>query len=62
MIHLDLTADEASILKAALESYLGDLRMEIAGTDSMDFRESLKKTKAILRRIADQLASEEAAR
>ena len=62
MIHLALAPDEASILRAALESYLGDLRMEIAGTDSMDFRESLKRTKAILRRIADELASEGAAR
>ncbi len=55
MIHLELTQQDAAALKAALESYLGDLRMEIADTDSMDFRESLKGTKASLRRIVDAL-------
>jgi hypothetical protein len=58
MIHLDLTWHDAEALRAALESYLSDLRMEIAGTDSMDFRESLKGTKATLRKIADELASQ----
>jgi hypothetical protein len=58
MIHLDLNRHDAETLKAALESYLSDLRMEIAGTDSMDFRDSLKGTKATLRKIANELASQ----
>ncbi|MCG6955489.1 MAG: hypothetical protein LJF04_05800 [Gemmatimonadetes bacterium] len=62
MIQLDLTPDEAEILKDALESYLADLRMEIAGTDSMDFRETLKDTKATLRKIVEALESQGAVR
>jgi hypothetical protein len=62
MIQLDLTPDEAEILKTALESYLGDLRMEIAGTDSMDFRETLKDTKATLKKIVEALESQSAVR
>lgn len=58
MIHLDLDRHDAEALRAALESYLADLRMEIAGTDSMDFRENLKGTKATLRKIANELASQ----
>jgi hypothetical protein len=58
MIHLELDPRDAEALKAALESYLGDLRMEIANTDAMDFRESLKGTKATLRRIVNELASQ----
>ncbi len=62
MIQLDLTPVEAAVLKTALESYLGDLRMEIADTDSMDFRQTLKDTKATLRKIADALESPSTAR
>jgi hypothetical protein len=62
MIQLDLTPDEAQILKAALESYLGDLRMEIADTDSMDFRETLKDTKATLKKIVEALGPRGATR
>jgi predicted RNA binding protein with dsRBD fold (UPF0201 family) len=62
MIQLDLTPDEAEVLKDALENYLADLRMEIAGTDSMDFRETLKDTKATLRKIVEALESQGAVR
>ena len=36
------------MLREVLESFLSDLSMEIADTDSMDFREQLKKKKAFL--------------
>jgi hypothetical protein len=55
MVHLDLSPADAEVLHSALESYLSDLRMEIADTDSMDFREGLKSRKAVLRRIANEL-------
>ena len=38
-----------------LESYLSDLRMEIAGTDSVSFRENLKKTEAFLKGLLTRL-------
>ncbi len=37
-----LSTDEAKTLKFILESYLSDLRMEIADTDRKDFRDNLK--------------------
>ncbi len=55
MINLDLTKEENDILAMVLESYLSDLRMEIADTDSMDFRESLKKRKDVLKKVLETL-------
>jgi hypothetical protein len=48
MIQLDLKREEQEILADAIESYLSDLRMEIANTDSQDFREHLKQRKQVL--------------
>ena len=55
MINLELTKEEKDILATVLESYLSDLRMEIADTDSMDFRESLKKKKNVLKKVLETL-------
>jgi hypothetical protein len=55
MINLELTKEENDILTMVLESYLSDLRMEIADTDSMDFRESLKKRKDVLKKVLETL-------
>ncbi len=48
MIQIDLTNSEKDHLIEALESYLSDLRYEIADTDSLDYREKLKEKKAAL--------------
>jgi len=56
MVRLELDFTEAEVLRMVLESYLSDLRMEIADTDSMDFREKLKARKAVLRKIVTVLA------
>jgi hypothetical protein len=56
MVHLELTPTDAEILRMALESYLSDLRMEIADTDSMDYREDLKAQKAVLRRVVEEIS------
>jgi len=48
MILLHFTQEELYMLKEILESYLSDLRMEIADTDKMDFRENLKKKENFL--------------
>ena len=56
MVRLDLDPTEAEVLRMVLESYLSDLRMEIADTDLMDFREKLKARKVVLRKIADMIA------
>ncbi|MFQ5488656.1 MAG: hypothetical protein ACE5ET_09480 [Gammaproteobacteria bacterium] len=51
MIHLDLTREEQEVLRNTLESYLSDLRYEIADTDRLEFREQLKAKKAVLEKI-----------
>jgi len=51
MIQLELSDSEKSHLIEALESYLSDLRYEIADTDSLDFREKLKEKKAALEKV-----------
>lgn len=52
---LTLDPGEAGLLRDVLESYLSDLRMEIANTDSMDYREVLKKKEVLLKKIIPQL-------
>ena len=51
MVQIELSTTEAEILRNALESYLSDLRMEIADTDSQDFRDQLKVRKEVLRKV-----------
>ena len=55
MIRLGLTPNEATALKEVLSSYLSDLRMEIADTDSMTFREGLKQRELFLKRLIGEL-------
>lgn len=55
MVQLNLTAEEAAATGEVLESYLSDLRMEIADTDAMDFRERLKQREAFLKKLLGTL-------
>ncbi len=55
MARVDLTPEEARMLRDVLESYLSDLRMEIAGTESVSFRENLKKTETFLKSLLPRL-------
>lgn len=55
MARIDLSDNEAETLKDILESYLSDLRAEIADTDSMDFREPLKEKEVFLNRLLNEL-------
>ena len=57
MIELNLDEEEASILADVLENDLSDLRMEIAHTDSFDFRKMLKRRKAVLMKAVESLAA-----
>ena len=55
MIHLELTQEEKEMLIDILENDLSDLRMEITDTDSLDFREMLKKQKEVLMKVLETL-------
>jgi hypothetical protein len=52
---ITMTQAEAAALREILSSYLSDLRMEIADTDSMQFREGLKRREALLKKLLEQL-------
>ncbi len=55
MLELDLTEQERDMLRHVLESYLSDLRMEIADTDRQDFRDMLKGRKAVIQKVLGAL-------
>jgi hypothetical protein len=55
MIELDLNDEERRALLEVLESVLSDLRMEIADTDSMDFRDRLKARKEVIEKAIGAL-------
>jgi hypothetical protein len=55
MVRLELDRVQADMLREMLESYLGDLRMEISQTDRLDFREDLKKREALLKDLIARL-------
>lgn len=55
MAELILNNDEAEMLREVLESYLSDLRMEVADTDQKNFREGLKKKEVFLKDIISRL-------
>ncbi len=56
MPRLDLSPQEMESLARVLRLYQSDLRMEIADTDRMSFREKLKSEEAILKEVAQKLA------
>lgn len=54
-MQINLTAEEAVMLNEILSNYLSDLRMEIANTDSMSFREEMKKREVLVNRLLKDL-------
>ena len=43
MIRLELTQDEAGLLRELLAVYLADYRREVAGTENPEFRHTLQR-------------------
>jgi hypothetical protein len=58
MVQLTLTDTDAATLRRALETYLSDLRMEVADTDAQDFRDDLKQEESVITRLVGQLGGE----
>jgi hypothetical protein len=58
MAQIILTQEEAAALRGALNSYVSDLRMEIADTDSWQFRQNLKREALLLKKLLEQLDAE----
>jgi hypothetical protein len=60
MIHVDLTHDEAALLRQLLESCLSELREEIRHTDTRSFRDMLKAQEASVQNLRQHLAAQDA--
>ena len=58
MTAFDLNDRERDALRRVLEDYVSDLRMEVADTDSQEFRDELKDREALLKGILRRLSSE----
>jgi LPS O-antigen subunit length determinant protein (WzzB/FepE family) len=52
---LNLSSEQAETLAQVLEDYVSDLRMEVANTDSQEFRDDLKKKELFLKDLLSQL-------
>ncbi|MCZ7568083.1 MAG: hypothetical protein M5U01_05690 [Ardenticatenaceae bacterium] len=55
MVRIELTQDEARMLREILRNDLSDLRMEIAATERMEFRQSLKEIEVFLKDLLQRL-------
>lgn len=55
MAQFNFTREEIAALIEVLQSDQSELRMEIAGTDRMEFRDHLKHTKVLIQSIIDKL-------
>jgi hypothetical protein len=54
-VSLEMNIDQADALRDALAEYLSELSVEIAGTESQDFRDRLKRRQALLREVMRSL-------
>jgi len=59
MVQLEITEDERQILLQVLESCISDLRVEIAGTDNINYKDMLKQRKEIMLKLQRALVSDE---
>ncbi len=59
MLRLDLTVEERDTLLRVLENVVSDLRMEIANTDALDYREMLRARKETVNRLLEALRAVE---
>lgn len=57
MIQLELGPDEARIMREILESYLSDLRLEIADTEKKAFRDELHKKENFIKSVVERLSA-----
>lgn len=55
MITIELTDDEAKVLRNVLENYLTHLRIEIVGTYRKEFRDALKEREKTLLDLVGRL-------
>ncbi len=54
-LDINMTDEEIQVFVEILESEISDLRMEIANTDSMEYRDKLKQKKMVIRKVLTKL-------
>lgn len=54
-VELNISEEDSKRVVKALERYISELGMEIADTDTMDYREELKSQRISIQRVLDQL-------
>ncbi len=59
MAQITLNNEETLKLKGILESYLSDLRMEVADTDRKGYRDELKEEELFLKDMIERLAQQQ---
>jgi len=57
MVHIDLSTDDAALLRSMLDDKLQELRKEINRTDSLAAKDTLRKSQHALERLVTQLPS-----
>ena len=57
MLSLTLSAEERELLQEVLRETISDLRMEIADTDSGDYRAMLHRREDMLKQLAARLGA-----
>ncbi len=54
-MHLDLTQTDAAELHDLLQTYLPEIRREVAATESAEYRRQLERRQALCERLLRQL-------
>ena len=55
---IELSLEESNLLGKIVNNYLSDLRMEIANTDQLTFKDSLRKEENMLNDLIKKIQSE----
>ncbi|HMK36457.1 MAG TPA: hypothetical protein VK463_15390 [Desulfomonilaceae bacterium] len=58
MVRLEFNPQESSMMNEILHSYLSELRLEIADTEKMTFREDLKKKEVFIKDVLHRMETE----
>jgi hypothetical protein len=58
-LELNLSEEDLKTVIDALERYVSELGMEIADTDTMDYRDKLKSQRISIHKVIDQLKGKE---
>lgn len=59
MIPIEMSQDEARLLRKLLESHLSELRIEIAATNIEDFEETLRREEELIGNLLQHLEAQD---